>query len=149
MILAVRTRRQQIRRIRQVVGLLVVLGLNLALGSCASALASDADYGCPHCPQSSQLLHGDVAPHHEMASNDMPCASGAADCGALEVINQDSRSSHLKLKDTSDDAPVAIVATGVSISAYHAVEPVGALPTPSTLPGAPAPLNVLYCVYLD
>lgn len=126
----------------EVVGLLVALGLNLSLVSCASALAGTADNGCSHCTESQQFHHGE-------ASHDMPCAAGVADCGTVDALSHDSRGTLLKLKDTSNDAPVAIIAAGESKSARHFVDPIGALPAQSTLPGAPTPLNVLFCVYLD
>jgi hypothetical protein len=133
----------------QVVGLLVLLGLNLALGPCASAIASDADYGCQHYASSHPLQHGEAANDHDRVSNDMPCATGAADCGTFGDINYDRRGEQLKLKDTPNDVPAGIIPAGESMLLRHSIELVGTFPTGSTLPGALTPLNVLHCVYLD
>ena len=130
---------------RRALGLFAAVWLNLALQPCAMAYEVD-DHDCPHCPPAATHDHGD---RHDGMDHEMPCADGAADCAIDPDWSHDARGGKSKLKDAPADTPVAIVLVEL------ASEPIS---DGSTLPpsrcstlqaGAPPPLHVLYCVYLD
>ena len=139
--------RQRQSRGRRALGLFVAVWLNLSLQPCAMAYeADDQDHDCPHCPPAATHEHGNK---HAGMDRGMPCADGMADCAIDADWSHDGRGANAKLKDAPADAPAAIVPT----EAATRPPPLGSsIPPPRFLtlrPGAPPPLHVLYCVYLD
>ena len=139
-------RQCQQSRGRRALGLFVAVWLNLALQPCAMALEADDDHDCPHCPPAQVHEHGDM---HGNMDNKMPCADGLSDCAIVEDLNHDGRSGQFQLKDAPVDIPVAI-------APHELAEPFRQVATERPPPryasvhaGAPPPLHVLYCVYLD
>lgn len=86
---------------------------------------------------------------HDMASGDMPCATGTVDCSIRDDFNHDGRTVQLKLNDPPNDVPVVINAVETLTPAAQPIDLVGMCPTRSPPPGDSPPLNVLYCIYLD
>lgn len=79
----------------------------------------------------------------------MPCATNTDECSLIDEFKYDGRNAELKLKDAPSDAPLAIHPAITQVSPTHAAAADGWYPTRSPPPGPRAPLNVLYCVYLD
>jgi hypothetical protein len=138
-------RQRQVPWARRTLGMFVVVWLNLVLQPCAMALGGEIDHDCPHCPPSHERQHDS----HNMASNEMPCATGAADCDVLDEFDYDGRLSQLKLKDPRNDLPVAIISVTELLAGVRHSRVEKRRPTHNAPPGYPIPLNVLYCVYLD
>lgn len=137
-------KQRQVPWSRRVLGIFVVVWLNLALQPCAMALGGEMDHDCPHCPPSHEQQHDG----HDTASNDMQCATDAAAYSVLDEFNYDGRLATLKLKDTSNDLPVAIVSVAELVPNVQPTRVAIPCPTRRPPPGSRTPLNVLYCVYL-
>ena len=135
---------------RSVLGLFVVVWLNLALQPCAMAMDGDDDHDCPHCPPGHTQKHD----RHDMASSeaaghDMPCATGAADCNALDDYIYGGRSAQLKVKDGPSDPLVALLPAPLFLANAQDNLVAYVPPDINHPPGASVPLNILSCVYLD
>lgn len=130
---------------RRALGLFAAVWLNLALQPCAMAYEVD-DHDCPHCPPAGTHDHGG---QHDGMGQEMPCADGAADCAIDPDWSHDARGAKSKLKDAPTDSPVAVIPLELAATPVHDC---GAQPRSrysSLRAGAPPPLHVLYCVYLD
>ena len=137
--------RQRQSPARRALGLFAAVWLNLALQPCAMAYEVD-DHDCPHCPPAETHAHSGS---HEGMSQAMPCADGIADCTIDAEWSHDARGTKSKLKDAPSELPVAIVPVYLATTSAYA-EPA---PPPRRdrllRAGAPPPLHVLHCVYLD
>jgi len=139
-------RRQQQSWGRRALGLFVAVWLNLALQPCAMAYQVDDDHDCLKCPPMQMQEHADM--HGDM-DDEMPCADSLADCFVDEDLNHDGRHGQIKLKDLSSDIPLVIADYESQLQFQHPSDTV-ALPRYASLhSGAPPPLHILYCVYLD
>jgi hypothetical protein len=125
-------------------GVLVAVWLNLAVQPCAMALGLDD--GCPHCPP---MDHEAMDAHHghHAEEADAGCDSPLSDCGESDDFSIDGRFFFSKSKDTVDDSEAIVVAPA-------AAQPgtVGFTTTAADPPrpvGAPPPLYLLNCVFLD
>ena len=144
--------RQRQSRGRRALGLFVALWLNLALQPCAMAYEAD-EHDCAHCPPAETHAHGDrhqgmAGEHHEM-DHEASCADGMADCMIDAEWSHDPRGTKSKPGDTPTDSYGALVATDVET---HGDSHASANPEhrhSRTRAGAPLPLHVLFCVYLD
>jgi len=139
-------RQQQHPLGRRILGLFVAVWLNLALQPCAMAVEADADHDCPHCPPAETHEHGAM---HGGMDPDMPCADAAADCAFADDWNHDGRSGQFKLKDAPVELPIAIAPHELSVPFRQATSATLRPRYASVHAGAPPPLHVLYCVYLD
>ena len=126
------TRNKRRNRGRGALGLFAAVWLNLALAPFAMAYDAEDDHDCPHCPPA-----------------EMPCADGLSDCSLDGDFSHDARFGQAKLKDAQSDLPAVVVSalpvSQVSASARERSPPLFT----KAHPGAPPPLHVLYCVYLD
>jgi hypothetical protein len=114
------------------------------------AYDAEDDHDCPHCPPAEMQGHHDM--HADMHSGmvaEMPCADGLSDCSLDGDFSHDARFGQAKLKDAQSDLPAVVVSalpvSQVSASARERSPPLFT----KAHPGAPPPLHVLYCVYLD
>ena len=134
-------RQQQQTWGRSALALFAAVWLNLALQPCAMAYESDGQ-----APMQMQMQgHGGM--HHDM-DEQVPCADSLSDCSIVDDLNYDGRNGQLKLKDLSNDLPLAIADCD---SALRLKRPVDA-PLPARYgllhSGAPPPLYILHCAYL-
>ena len=84
------------------------------------------------------------APKPELTS---PCVTAVTSCCDVAAPGIDARASQLKLKDDSNDPPVATAVGQVLFPAItHAPAASADPPDP---PGTSVPRHVLFCVYLD
>ena len=135
---------------RSVFGLFVAVWLNLSLQPCAMAMGGDDDHDCPHCPPGHTQEHdGHDLASSEAAGRDMPCATGAADCNALDDYNYDGRSAQLKVKDVPADPLVALLPSALCLANAQPGLVAYVPPDINHPPRVSVPLNILYCVYLD
>lgn len=130
----------------------VVIWLNLVLQPCAMALGGESDHKCPRCPPKQEhndhaMRHGQM-PGHDMAHNEMPCATDATDCSLFDELNYDGRIAKLEVNDAPTDCPIAIDTWGVSDANLIPAQYRGWYSSRSPPRGKTPPLNVLYCVYL-
>lgn len=153
-------RRRQASWTPGVLGLFVVMWLNLALAPCAMALGDDHEHGCPRCPPSHATEQGDGhhghdepggAIHHETSADvpagGMVCADAPGACDALDVIHHDGRTVPLKVNDTPQDAPVAMLVTERVVHGARLVQSDPVFFRNRVVPGYPPPLTILYGVY--
>jgi hypothetical protein len=127
-------------------GLFAAVWLNLALAPCAMATAAEGDHDCPHCPPAEMQGHHDM---HAGMDAEMPCADGLSDCELDGDFSHDTRSSQSKSKDVQGELPVAISVNDLAIQIRGPVRD-RSPPNFSTVhAGAPPPLHILYCVFLD
>lgn len=124
-------------------GLFVAVWLNLALAPCAMAYEAAQDHDCPNCPPAA---HHDMHVGHD-AKASMPCADGLSDCMIEGDVNHDGRQGQLK---TGEDQP----SPGMPFAGQPpvSIQPVAAVALPrytSIHPGAPPPIHLLNCVFLD
>jgi hypothetical protein len=147
-----RIRQQQQSRGRRALGLFVAVWLNLALQPCAMALQSEDNYNCLHCPpaqaqaQAHEHEHGGM--HGDM-DHEMRCADDLSDCVLVQDLNHDGRSGQFKLKDAPSDIAVAVAPHELAVQFQRPAD-TPLRPRYTSVPaGAPPPLHVLYCVYLD
>ena len=131
---------------RSALGLFAAVWLNLALQPCAMAYEVEKDHNCPHCPPSEmQGQHG----MHEGMDAEMPCADGLSDCSLDPDFNHDGRGGQTQLKDVKGDSPVFVGPMDL-VAPFDKVLRERPPPRFETAhSGAPPPLHVLYCVYLD
>jgi len=131
---------------RSALGLFAAVWLNLALQPCAMAYEVEKDHNCPHCPPSEmQGQHG----MHEGMDAEMPCADGLSDCSLDPDFNHDGRGGQTQLKDVKGDSPVFVGPMDL-VAPFDKVLRERPPPRFKTAhSGAPPPLHVLYCVYLD
>lgn len=124
---------------RRALGLFVAVWLNLALQPCAMAYESD--------DQAPMQMQGHGGMHHDMDEQG-PCADSLSDCSIADDLNNDGRNGQIKLKDLSNDIPLAISDCD---SQLRFRQP-GDAPLPARYAllhsGAPPPLYILHCVYL-
>ena len=88
--------------------------------------------------------------HHGMhggAAAEMPCADGLEDCLIDEDVSLDSRGDELNVKDLP--APVALVSVDEFRMPATLERVAAATRYASVHPGAPPPLHLLNCVFLD
>jgi hypothetical protein len=129
----------------RVFGLFVAVWLNLALQPCAMALQAPAESHCPHCPPAKVHEHGMA---HAAMERSTPCDDGG-ECSVDDSVSHDVRAGQVKLKHPAVELPAAISA-GDSGLAAHTLTGQRLAPEPDYhFAGAPPPLHVLYCVYLD
>lgn len=133
---------------RAAFGLFAAVWLNLALQPCAMAWDARDEQHCPNCPPAEmQDHHGMHAGMAAAKSAGMPCADGLADCMLDQHANHDGRGAQPQPKDT----PVASAAPPLAV-AVLALPRGDDAPAPryaSVHPGAPPPLHLLNCVFLD
>ena len=133
---------------RRALGLFVAVWLNLALQPCAMAYEAPGDHDCPDCPPAA--MHGDHSMHgdmHDSMTAEMPCAGELSDCMIDEDVNHDVRGDELKLKDGTPVILYSAADTDCRESSPQRRVPV---PKHSLVhPGAPPPLHILNCVFLD
>jgi hypothetical protein len=139
-------RRQQQSWGRRALGLFVAVWLNLALQPCAMAYQVDDDHDCLKCPPMQMQEHAGM--HGDM-DDEMPCADSLDDCFVDEDLNHDGRSGQIKLKDLSSDIPLVIADYESLLHFQHPSDTASAPRYASLHSGAPPPLHILYCVYLD
>lgn len=131
---------------RRALGMFVAVWLNLALQPCAMAFDSAEDHDCPHCPPEQVHEHGSMQASED---NQAPCVDGASDCLIAEELNHDSRTGTVKFKD-SPTGDIVFLATADLTARFAIPTRLSSPPRYATLhTGAPPPLHVLYCVYLD
>lgn len=125
-------------------GLFAAVWLNLALAPCAMAYEPAKDHDCPHCPPSESHGHHDM---HDGGAGTMPCADGLADCLLEDDVNHDGRGAQPKV----DDAPAVLVfVPGEEQQHRVAARAANAPPRYASIhPGAPPPVHLLNCVFLD
>jgi hypothetical protein len=132
-------RQQQQTWGRRALSLFVAVWLNLALQPCAMAYESD--------DEAPMQMQGHGGMHHDMGEPE-PCADSLSDCFIDDDLNNDGRNGQLKLKDLSNDLPLAIVDCDSQLQRKRSLD----VPLParygSLHSGAPPPLYVLHCVYL-
>ena len=131
---------------RGALGLFAAVWLNLAIQPCAMAYQLEQDHDCPCCPPVEMQGHHDM---HGAMGDDMPCAEDLSACSIVDELNNDGRSGKLKLKDAPSDVPAIIIAPEL---VTHFRQPADTRLPPryaSVHSGAPPPLHILYCVYLD
>ena len=129
---------------RGALGLFAAVWLNLALQPCAMAYENATDHDCPGCPPAEMTGHHGG---HADATVDTPCADGLADCMVDDDASLDSRGGDLKVRDLP--APVALApADDVALLAPIAQAPAPP-PFASAHSGAPPPIHLLNCVFLD
>lgn len=127
-------RRRRLAWGRSVLGTFVAAWLSLVLQPCAMAM-EETDHDCPHCPPAVTQVAD-------------PCDVGVGPaCGLDDQLSAEPRSNPLKLKDLSNELPVAIGPAFEDLSTVTRQSQT--LPANSVLfdPGGP-PRNVLFCVYL-
>lgn len=144
---AAQTGRQNSRG-RKALGLFVAVWLNLALQPCAMAYEVAGNHDCPDCPPSEMQGHHDMHDGmHDSMPDEMPCAEDLTDCMIDEDVNHDVRGDKLELKDVPPAVVYALASSdclelsserGISAPRYASVHP-----------GAPPPLHLLNCVFLD
>jgi hypothetical protein len=97
--------------------------------------------------QAPMQMQGHAGMHHDM-DEQAPCADGLSDCSVDDDLNHDGRGGQIKLKDLSNDLPLALVDCDSQLHLERAVD----APSPARYgllhSGAPPPLYVLHCVYL-
>lgn len=134
---------------RRALGMFVAVWLNLALQPCAMAFESGEDHDCPHCPPAEIHEHGHKHGSGNSGDNKVPCVDATSDCLVAEDMVLDGRTGKLELKDAPADNLVAITVTELSIWPAKPADTTS-MPRYATVhTGAPPPLHVLYCVYLD
>lgn len=135
---------QRSSRARGALGLFAVVWLNLILQPCAMAAEAGRDRDCPRCPPAEMHEHHDG---HTGTNVAMPCAQAASDCILDVDVNHDGRNGQVQLKGGADAVPAAAYDVSAAARAQTAV----VLPQSrgSAAPGAPPPLHILNCVYLD
>jgi hypothetical protein len=110
------------------------------------AYEAEGDHDCPHCPPAQMQGHHDM---HAGNDAEMPCADGLSDCSLDGDFSHDARNGQAKPKDAQNDLPAVVISTHpvaqISAPARERSPP----PFAMTHSGAPPPLHVLYCVYLD
>lgn len=154
MISATHTTRAHRSSARSVLGVFVVVLLNLVVQPCAMALGDMDDHDCPRCPPShadehaNHAMRGHDMAGHDMASSQMPCATDATNCSLAEELNYDGRVVKLELKDSPNDAPIAIHPAISNAIVQRPARTNGWHSTRSPPPTPSVPLNVSYCVYL-
>lgn len=128
-------------------GLFVAVWLNLALAPCAMAYEALQDHDCPHCPPAQS--HDGHHDGHDMqgATAQLSCADSLADCMIEDEASHDGRQGW---PGHFDDSEVV----GISLSDdLRATVPHGSAFTvpryASIHPGAPPPIYLLNCVFLD
>ena len=136
------TRRLHATAPGRLLAVFVALWINLAVAPCA--MASDSDSDCPHCPPQIE----EMASHHGHpgSEKDSGCATQPPDCGVIDDVSLDGRTSQLKLKEKTDlvlHVPLPVpevppVALGESTSATGPPPPLG----------RPQTLHLLNCVFL-
>lgn len=127
-------------------GLFVAVWLNLALAPCAMAYEASDDHDCPHCPTTEmQGHHGS----HAGMDAEMPCADSMSDCSLDGDFSHDARSGYSASKDVQSEPPVAIVANGPVTQLRAPVHERSPPPFAKAHSGAPPPLHILHCVFLD
>ncbi|MDH3612433.1 MAG: hypothetical protein OEU90_01855 [Gammaproteobacteria bacterium] len=131
---------------RRALGLFVAVWLNLALQPCAMAYTAGDDHDCPHCPPAETHEHGGM---HGNMDHKVPCADGLSDCAVAEDVNHDGRNGQSKLKDAPTDTTFAIASDELAAPYHHPVDATSLPRYASVHAGAPPPLHVLNCVYLD
>lgn len=139
-------RRQQQSWGRRALGLFVAVWLNLALQPCAMAYQVDDDHDCLKCPPMQMQEHAGM--HGDM-DDEMPCADSLDDCFVDEDLNHDGRNGQIKLKDLSSDIPLVIADYESLLHFQHPSDTASAPRYAALHSGAPPPLHILYCVYLD
>jgi hypothetical protein len=149
-----RIRQQQQSRGRRALGLFVAVWLNLALQPCAMALQSEDNYNCLHCPPAQAQAQAQAHEHehggmHGDMDHEMRCADDLSDCVLVQDLNHDGRSGQFKLKDAPSDIAVAVAPHELAVQFQRPAD-TPLRPRYTSVPaGAPPPLHVLYCVYLD
>lgn len=134
---------------RSALGLFAAVWLNLALQPCAMAYEVEKDHNCPHCPPSEMQGQHDMHDMHEGMDAEMPCADGLSDCSLDPDFNHDGRGGQTQLKDIKGDSPVFVGPMDL-VASFDKVLRERPPPRFETAhSGAPPPLHVLYCVYLD
>lgn len=142
--------RHKTRR-RGALGLFVAVWLNLALAPCAMANQAAGDHDCPNCPP-----EADMPGHHDMHAGkhapvmaDMPCADDLTDCSLDGDFSLDTRCGTSKFKGAQYELPVAIVAE-LPLPLHDTPHRQRAPPWQAIEhDGAPPPLHLLHCVFLD
>jgi hypothetical protein len=127
-------------------GLFVAVWLNLALAPCAMAYEAARDHDCPDCPPAESHAHHDMHDAPE-ATASMPCADELSDCMIEDDAANDGRQGQLK---TGDDHPTFVVPFAGQPTVLS--QPVTTVAVPryaSIHPGAPPPIHLLNCVFLD
>lgn len=127
-------------------GLFVAVWLNLALAPCAMAYKAAQDHDCPNCPPVVSNGHHDMHDGHD-ATMEMPCADGLSDCMIDDDVTHDGRQGQLK---TDYDCPTAVAVVADEPQAHARADASIAVPRYSSIhPGAPPPIHLLNCVFLD
>ena len=129
---------------RKALGLFAAVWLNLALAPCAMAYEAPGEHDCPDCPPVEMQGHHGM---HEGMAVEMPCADDLNDCMIDEDVNHDVRGGKLELKDST---PVILYASADADCGDAA--PQRRIPVPRysmVHPGAPPPLHLLNCAFLD
>ena len=127
-------------------GLFVAVWLNLALAPCAMAYEAAQDHDCPNCPPAESHGHHDMHDGHEAAAS-MPCADGLSDCMIEDDVTNDGRQGQVK---TGDDQPALGAPFAGPPQLRVQVVTVTAVPRYASIqPGAPPPIHLLNCVFLD
>ena len=90
---------------------------------------------------------------HEMRGagamdHDMPCAGGMPDCSVADELNYDGRTAKLKVKNSPDNSPSAMLPVASLSVSIRAVRHTYQRPKERHPPGPSRALNKLYCVYL-
>ena len=133
-------------RVLRAFGLFVAVWLNLALAPCAMAYEALQDHDCPNCPPVESHGHHDMHDGHD-ATVEMPCADGLSDCMIDGDVIHDARPGQLK---AGDDCPTIIVHVACEPRVRAPVITAIAVPRYAAIhPGAPPPIHLLNCVFLD
>lgn len=129
-------------------GLFVAVWLNLAIAPCTMAYDAGGDGDCPHCPPAE--AHGGHQMHGHTdgtAAAEMPCAEGLSDCMVDDDANHDGRGGQPKIKDVSS----LLFLAPAEFSRGLRPDSGAVLPSRYSMirPGAPPPIHLLNCVFLD
>jgi hypothetical protein len=125
-------------------GLFAAVWLNLALSPCVMAYQAVDQHDCPDCPTSAMIGHHGM---QDGKADQAPCADDLADCMIDDEISHDGRAGQLKIDDAPDTGLVFYA--GEPDSLDFRICP-GALPRyAASRPGAPPPIYLINCVFLD
>jgi hypothetical protein len=125
-------------------GLFAAVWLNLALSPCAMAYQAFEQHDCPDCPSSPMTGHHDM---HDGKTVQAPCADDLTDCMIDDDFSHDGRTGQLKVDDTPDSG-LGLPAIDVVILDTRTCR--SESPRYSAgRPGAPPPIYLLNCVFLD